>query len=67
VGGLRSPEVIEGLLERTKIEFFSLSRPLLSEPDLPNRWQSGDRAKSRCISCNGCLRMPKGGNVCVLN
>ncbi len=67
VGGLRSPEVIEGLLERTKIEFFSLSRPLLSEPDLPNRWQSGDRAKSRCVSCNGCLRMPKGGNVCVLN
>lgn len=66
VGGLRSPEVIEGLLDKTGIELFSLSRPLLSEPQLPNRWQSGDRARSRCVSCNGCLRMPKGGNLCVL-
>lgn len=66
VGGLRSLEVIEELLERTPISLFSLSRPLLAEPDLPNRWQSGNRAKSRCVSCNGCLKMPPGGNRCVL-
>lgn len=67
VGGLRSPEIIEGLLAKTKIELFSLSRPLLSEPDLPNRWQSGERVRSRCVSCNGCLKMPKGGNHCILD
>jgi len=67
VGGLRSPGIIEGLLEKTKIELFSLSRPLLSEPELPKRWQGGDRARSRCVSCNGCLKMRKGGNVCLLN
>jgi len=66
VGGIRSPETIEKLLETSKIEYFSLSRPLLAEPDLPKRWQDGDRKKSRCVSCNGCLMMPPGGNYCVL-
>jgi len=65
VGGIRSPETIEKLLETSKIEYFSMSRPLLAEPGLPKRWQDGDRDKSRCISCNGCLRMPPGGNYCV--
>jgi 2,4-dienoyl-CoA reductase-like NADH-dependent reductase (Old Yellow Enzyme family) len=66
VGGLRSLEVIEELLEKTSIALFSLSRPLLAEPDLPNRWQSNNRAKSRCVSCNGCAKMPPGGNRCVV-
>ncbi len=66
VGGLRSPEVIEGLLGSTDIELFSLARPLLAEPDLPHRWQSGDRTRARCVSCNGCLQYRKGGNFCIL-
>jgi len=66
VGGLRSLDVIEALRKNTKIGFFSLSRPLLAEPDLPKRWQRGDRSRSRCVSCNGCLRNPPGGNRCVL-
>lgn len=67
VGGLRSSEVIEQLLANTEIELFALSRPLLSEPDLPKRWQSGDHSRSRCISCNGCLQNRRGGNRCLLN
>ena len=66
VGGLRSLSVIDSLLQSTNISHFSLSRPLLREPALPKRWQDGDTAGSLCISCNGCLRMPKGGNRCVL-
>lgn len=66
VGGLRSPEVIEGLLESTKIELFSLARPLLAEPNLPHRWQGGDRSRARCVSCNGCLQNREGGNNCIL-
>jgi 2,4-dienoyl-CoA reductase-like NADH-dependent reductase (Old Yellow Enzyme family) len=66
VGGIRSPEVVEQLLEATNIAYFALSRPLLTEPDLPRRWQQGDCARSKCISCNGCQRMNPGGNVCVL-
>ena len=67
VGGLRSPEVIEHLLETSNIALFSLSRPLLTEPDLPKRWQSGDRQRAKCVSCNGCLQYRPGGNVCILN
>lgn len=67
VGGIRSPEVAERLLTTTGIAYVALSRPLLAEPDLPGRWQRGNRAPSKCISCNGCLRMQPGGNVCVLN
>jgi len=66
VGGFRTPALIDGLLEKTKIELFSLSRPLLAEPNLPNRWQAGNLKPSRCISCNGCLKMREGGNRCVL-
>jgi len=67
VGGIRSPAVIEQLLETTHIALFSLARPLLAEPDLPNRWQSGDRQRAKCVSCNGCLQTRPGGNLCILN
>jgi 2,4-dienoyl-CoA reductase-like NADH-dependent reductase (Old Yellow Enzyme family) len=67
VGGLRSPEVIDKLLQDTEIELFSLARPLLTEPDLPQRWQNGDRSRARCVSCNHCLQYPEGGNYCILN
>ncbi|MEE8574047.1 MAG: NADH:flavin oxidoreductase [Thermodesulfobacteriota bacterium] len=55
VGGLRSIEVIEGLYDDGTADFFSLARPLISEPDLIKRWHSGDREKGRCISCNKCM------------
>lgn len=54
VGGMRSLEEMERVLADTKIRFLSLSRPLLREPDLPNKLQSGESRESRCISCNRC-------------
>lgn len=65
VGGFRSIEVIEKVLNETKIEYISLSRPLLREPDLIKRWQEGYRGKSKCVSCNGCFR--KDQNSCIFN
>jgi 2,4-dienoyl-CoA reductase-like NADH-dependent reductase (Old Yellow Enzyme family) len=55
VGGLRSLETLEDLLFEGVGDFFSLSRPLIWEPDLPARWAAGDRSPARCISCNGCF------------
>lgn len=55
VGGLRSLDVIERLHSEGTADFFSMSRPLISEPDLVKRWESGDRTKARCISCTKCL------------
>jgi 2,4-dienoyl-CoA reductase-like NADH-dependent reductase (Old Yellow Enzyme family) len=63
VGGIRSPEVAERLLADGTADYFSMSRPLIREPGLVNRWRSGDRSPARCISDNLCFqpgRMGKG-------
>lgn len=65
VGGNKSLEVMEDILETTEIEYFSLSRPLLREPDLINRWKKGDRDKAKCVSCSKCFH-PEG-SVCIFN
>lgn len=65
VGGNRSCETMETLLNNTDIEFFSLSRPLLSEPDLINKWEKDKSVKPQCISCNKCFA-PEG-NICIFN
>ena len=65
VGGHRSIEMMNELIEKTHIDALSLSRPLISEPDLPNRWQNGDIRPSRCISCNKCY-IPLGGK-CIMD
>ena len=54
VGGFRALDTMEAVLNRTKIELISLSRPLLREPDLPKRMQTDPKNVSRCISCNRC-------------
>lgn len=65
VGGLRSFEICEEILEAGEADIVSLSRPLITEPDLPRRWASGDTTKSRCISCNGCLKLRDEFTHCV--
>jgi len=43
-----------------------LCRPLIYEPNLPNRWKSGDITPAKCISCNSCLAVMERGPVyCV--
>ena len=58
VGGWRSLASMENVLNDTKIEFLSLSRPLLREPNLPNKLQSGESTVSKCVSCNACYSSP---------
>jgi 2,4-dienoyl-CoA reductase-like NADH-dependent reductase (Old Yellow Enzyme family) len=55
VGGMRSPEIMEKILASATVDYFSMSRPLIREPELPNRWKSGDRRRAECISCLGCF------------
>ena len=50
---------------QTKIEYVSLSRPLVREPNLIQRWQEGDTRPSLCVSCNTCYRTP--GHQCIFN
>lgn len=56
VGGNRNIDHMETLLMEGHIDFLSLSRPLICEPDLPNRWLLGiGGARSSCASCNACI------------
>ncbi|WAW10102.1 NADH:flavin oxidoreductase [Oxalobacter vibrioformis] len=63
VCGYRTPKSIHEWLNRGKLEAIALSRPLIVEPDLPNRWKDGDTSRAICISCNQCFR-PKESFGC---
>ncbi|MDY6864948.1 MAG: NADH:flavin oxidoreductase [Halobacteriota archaeon] len=54
IGGMRDPVMADGILESKIADFISLSRPLICEPDLPNRWSEGDLSPVKCKSCNRC-------------
>ncbi|MBW2648997.1 MAG: NADH:flavin oxidoreductase, partial [Deltaproteobacteria bacterium] len=55
VGGMRSIEVAEQLVEDGVADYISMSRPLIREPDLINRWKAGDLRKAQCKSDNLCF------------
>ncbi|MBW1780532.1 MAG: NADH:flavin oxidoreductase [Deltaproteobacteria bacterium] len=54
VGGIRSFQVADRLIEKGYADYISMSRPFIREPDLINRWQSGDLAKATCLSDGKC-------------
>ncbi len=67
VGGFRSLSVAKKAIGEDGMDFISLSRPLIREPDLPNKWINNETDKADCISCNKCFipGMTKGGIYCV--
>lgn len=67
VGGFRSIAAAQQALA-DGLDGIALSRPLIWEPDLARRWQAGETARARCISCNGCFRpgLKEGGIRCVV-
>jgi 2,4-dienoyl-CoA reductase-like NADH-dependent reductase (Old Yellow Enzyme family) len=54
VGGIRSFNLAEQLVEKGYADYISMSRPFVREPDLIKRWASGDRRKSACMSDSLC-------------
>jgi 2,4-dienoyl-CoA reductase-like NADH-dependent reductase (Old Yellow Enzyme family) len=56
VGGIRTYEGAEELVESEVADYIALCRPLIREPDLVARWRKGDRRKADCISDNGCAQ-----------
>jgi len=67
VGGIRSLGVAEKLYREGTAHFVSMCRPFISEPDLVNRWASGDTEPARCISCTACViaGLQEGGIRCT--
>ncbi len=63
-GGNRSLLPLEGILKEGKVDFFGMARPLIREPDLPNKWLKGESTQAKCISCNQCFYGIAGGLRC---
>ena len=56
VGGLNSIDLVEEILNTGDADFVAFSRPLIREPDLPNRWMKGiGNSTADCDYCNSCM------------
>lgn len=65
MGGNRSMDLMEEILNDTDIKFVSLGRPLLAEADLINKWRKDRGYTPKCVACNQCrITEP---NSCILN
>ena len=69
VGGNRSYETAQQVVDNGIADYVSLCRPLIREPGLINRWRSGDLTKSACLSDNKCFGpiMAGKGFFCVMD
>lgn len=69
VGGIRSRGIAEEIVTSGTADYISLSRPLIREPGLVNRWKSGNNENATCISCNKCLFETRAGKGlhCVMD
>jgi len=67
VGGNRSYNMARHIITEGIADYISMSRPLIREPGLINRWKSGDLTKSACLSDNQCFgpAMAGEGIYCV--
>ena len=63
VGGLRSREVMDDVLTQGDADLISICRPLIREPDLPNRLRSGEASTSACISGSRCWPEERGQGI----
>jgi 2,4-dienoyl-CoA reductase-like NADH-dependent reductase (Old Yellow Enzyme family) len=61
-GGVRSYTIARRLVEQEVTDYISMCRPFICQPDLINRWLSGNTTKSACISCNNCVEETKAGH-----
>lgn len=71
VGRMRGMDTMEEVLETGKADFINLARPLLCDPELPNKMKEGRLEEIRpCLSCNqGCVDYLLGGQPikCMIN
>ena len=55
VGGIRSLQTVDDILNQGYADYVSFSRPFIREPGLISRWRSGDTSRATCISCGKCF------------
>ena len=56
VGRLHDPTLAEQIIKEERADLVALARPLLADPDLPNKVRHGEHRRVRpCISCQNCI------------
>ncbi|MBD5639932.1 NADH:flavin oxidoreductase [Clostridium botulinum] len=65
VGMNRSYNNMDQILNNSKIEYFSMARPFIREPDLINKFEKDENKKAKCISCGKCYG--ENGIRCIFN
>jgi len=55
VGGIRKLSDIENIIETRGIDFVSMCRPFIIEPNIVNKFQERKAIESKCIDCGYCL------------
>jgi len=65
MGGNRNIEVMESVLNESSIEYVSMARPLLSEPNLIKIWEDDPVYSPKCVACNKCWETEP--NSCIFN
>lgn len=63
VGGNRDFTKLEQKITESEVEYVSLSRPFIREPDLIRRWEKGEISRAKCISCTKCFQA--NGTKCM--
>jgi 2,4-dienoyl-CoA reductase (NADPH2) len=69
VGRIHDPLLAERIVAEGRADLVVMGRPLLADPELPRKAQSGRFAEiRRCISCQGCIdSMETGRMSCAVN
>lgn len=73
VGKLGDPVLADRVLQEGQADFVALGRPLLADPELPNKAREGRLQDiNYCLSCNNCFMLLfAGGNIsdftCTVN
>ncbi len=58
VGGINNPEFAERIIEEGKVDFVSLGRQLIADPEFANKAESGRENEIRqCLRCYHCYGM----------
>jgi len=55
VGGIRGKRFMDEAIAEGRTDYVSMARPLLLEPDLPNKFRDGVSETAACDNCNICV------------